>query len=407
MSARVTSMGAVQVDRAKEKAYSVFWYWRHSAFTWPWFRGWVLMFGGFIWIGAAFNVIRIGSTLGDWALALVSSSVLLAVGSFKVIAGPLLATLMRQRHWPSSIEKFAVVTSVLAGTALCAGAQRLWLMFAGKYVFPRQVAAGWMGTQTLTHEKPISVIVYAIIGMAIFHFILSGGIALPAYFREQRRSSQARQQREIRKLRLEKQETDLQLAILQAQIEPHFLFNTLASVRSLVTQDQERAAAMIDGLAHYLRVTLPKLRTTDSTSTLGEQLDICTSYLELMRLRMGERFSFAVNVPTSLRELAVPPLLLLPLVENAVTHGVEPKPDASSIHISVRQEQSATGSLLRLEVQDNGMGLGTGLIGKEVGKGVGLANIRSQLNLRYGTQASLEVSSRAGDGTSAVLVIPS
>jgi sensor histidine kinase YesM len=217
---------------------------------------------------------------------------------------------------------------------------------------------------------------------------------------------QLKRRREWETLKQQKLTVDQRLAILQAQIEPHFLFNTLASVRSLVTQDQARAAAMIDGLANYLRVTLPKLRTTDSTSTLGEQLEICTSYLELMRLRMGERFSFVVDVPQSLRDAAVPALLLLPLVENAVTHGVEPKPGASTIQISARLEHLASPAL-RIEIKDDGVGLSAGQRGKDVGKGMGLANIRSQLNLRYGTNASLEVSSRAGGGTSAVLVIPS
>jgi sensor histidine kinase YesM len=188
--------------------------------------------------------------------------------------------------------------------------------------------------------------------------------------------------------------------MLQAQVEPHFLFNTLASVRSLVATDPARAAQTIDGLAQYLRATLPKLRagTGASPSTLGEQFAICASYLELMRLRMGERLAVELDLPADLHDAPFPPLLLISLVENAIKHGVEPKPGLTKVTLSARMVER---NRLEVRVEDDGAGLRLGM-----GEGTGLANVRAQLLTRFGASASLELGARDAGGVTARIVVP-
>lgn len=379
-------------------------YMRYPAFSREWFMARTRLFGACGLLYSLTSSLRLMPAYKNWGAAALSALMMWLAFMGAITVGPWLAMRARSQQRVLAKEWRKVVIAIVTG--LLVGG----FVEVGGWVLVRSFVRDSMGlpfkTSSVTSEFMGLALVLSLLTFLLKYSFYSGGFALRSYFSERRRAEQAKQQHELAQLKIQKHEADQQLAILQAQIEPHFLFNTLASVRSLVTQDQGRAAAMIDGLANYLRVTLPKLRTADSTSTLGEQLDICTSYLELMRLRMGERFSFTVDVPKSLRDATVPALLLLPLVENAVTHGVEPKPGFSTIHISARLEHLASPAL-RIEIKDDGVGLRANQPGKDVGKGMGLANIRSQLNLRYGTNASLEVSSPAGGGTCSVLVIPS
>jgi sensor histidine kinase YesM len=190
--------------------------------------------------------------------------------------------------------------------------------------------------------------------------------------------------------------------VLQAQVEPHFLFNTLASVRSLIPADPGRAQSTIDALVDYLRATIPRLRDdaaqADSgiSSTLGQQLEICESYLRLMQVRMGDRLSYQIDVPAGERATSFPPLLLITLVENAVKHGIEPRPGPGRIVIRIVRQAGR----LTVTVQDDGQGLRDGF-----GTGVGLGNVREQLLVRYGERARVTLSGAAGGGTVASIVI--
>ncbi len=201
---------------------------------------------------------------------------------------------------------------------------------------------------------------------------------------------------ECAKEHLARVESDMRLAVLQAQIEPHFLFNTLASIRPLVRQDAAQAEQVIDSLADYLRVMLPQIRE-NSRSMLGQQLDICASYLAVMQARMGARLRYEVDLPEALRERDFPPLMLLSLVENAIKHGIEPKPGSACIIIRAR----AGADGLSVSVLDDGVGLSQGLQ-----SGVGLANIREQLRLRYQDRARLSVATRPEGGTVAEITLP-
>ena len=190
-------------------------------------------------------------------------------------------------------------------------------------------------------------------------FVASGGLALWAYFSESKRWAEHWRRVELEKMSLQKSEADLRLTLLQAQVEPHFLFNTLASVRSLVTSDPQRASQTIDALAQHLRATLPKLRaaTGVAQSTLGEQFAICASYLELMKVRLGERLRVDIRLPAELHDVPFPPLLLISLVENAVKHGVEPKPGVTRVVLAARVVEDGGRKRLEVQVEDDGAGL--------------------------------------------------
>ncbi|MGB7481541.1 MAG: histidine kinase, partial [Burkholderiaceae bacterium] len=150
---------------------------------------------------------------------------------------------------------------------------------------------------------------------------------------------------------VERQAMQAQLQLLQAQIEPHMLFNTLATLQSLIGIDAPRAQHMLEQLIHYLRATLSSSRA--ETTTLAQEFALMDAYLGLMSVRMGARLNYALELPAELRELALPPMLLQPLVENAIKHGLEPKIDGGGIRVEARRD----GDRLRLTVADTGLGL--------------------------------------------------
>jgi len=190
--------------------------------------------------------------------------------------------------------------------------------------------------------------------------------------------------------------------VLQAQVEPHFLFNTLASVSAQVESDPRRARDLIHALSLYLRSTLPRLRhdAPAARSTLAEQFDLCRRYLEVMSLRLGDRLAFTVTCPDEFGTLPFPPLLLISLVENAITHGVEPKTGRVHVDLTARL-LAADASRLEVIVRDDGVGLTEGLV-----EGTGISNVRSQLAVLYGDAARVSVESPSEGGVRASLVIP-
>jgi sensor histidine kinase YesM len=267
-------------------------------------------------------------------------------------------------------------------------------------------AHGSVSSDSVAHGSDMHSVMRRLLELApdlLILFVASGGLALQGYCTEKKRWAEHWRRVELEKMSLQKNEADLRLTLLQAQVEPHFLFNTLASVRSLVTTDPQRAARTIDALAQHLRTTLPKIRaeTGVAQSTLGEQFAICTSYLALMKERVGERLRVEISLPAELSELPFPPLLLISLVENAIKHGVEPKPGPTNVWLTARVIDERGEQRLEVRVEDDGAGLRLGM-----GEGTGLTNIRAQLRTRYDTAASLWLSEREGGGVTARLVIP-
>ena len=185
-----------------------------------------------------------------------------------------------------------------------------------------------------------------------------------------------------------------ELKVLQAQVEPHFLFNTLANVRYLVESRSPEALTMLDHLIHYLRTALPEIRS--GSSTLGREGELARAYLEIIRMRMGGGLDVAVDIPQELAGIPFPPLMLMTLVENAIKHGVAPRGQGRVI---VRAAMA--GGTLHVSVSDDGRGLT-----EPIGQGVGLGNVRERLRALHGEAARLDLASREGGGTVATIEVP-
>lgn len=199
---------------------------------------------------------------------------------------------------------------------------------------------------------------------------------------------------------MQAQAAEAQLRLLQAQIEPHFLFNTLANIESLLDADPPRARAMLEAFSDHLRAGMGQLRVEETT--LGAELDMAANYLRLLQIRMGTRLRFGVDAAQDARAALLPPLLLQPLVENAIRHGLEPKVAGGEVRIVAEVDDGR----LRIRVLDDGLGAQAPQIGRDAGKGAGmaLANIRARLLHRYGERAALTLTH--GGGTSAILELP-
>ncbi|HTS20880.1 MAG TPA: histidine kinase [Casimicrobiaceae bacterium] len=228
-------------------------------------------------------------------------------------------------------------------------------------------------------------------------YLLLGALlaAVFVYFRGAEDSEAARHQAEVDRARLAQQMDEARLLMLQAQIEPHFLFNTLATVRRLYQTDAAAAESMLDNLMRYLAVALPQMRASDST--LGREAALAEAYLGIQQIRMGRRLRFAIEVPFELRDAPLPPMMLLTLAENAVKHGLNPLPEGGFIRISARVD----GGQLRLEVADSGRGFV-----KDAGGGTGLSNIRARLFGIYGQAARLRIGANKPRGVTATIFLP-
>ena len=209
-------------------------------------------------------------------------------------------------------------------------------------------------------------------------------------------------QRNLAEAERSRRELEAHLRLLQAQIEPHFLFNTLANLRSLITIDPPRALAMLDRFNDYLRATLTVTRA--GQGTLKEEFTLLENYLGLLQIRMGERLAFELDLPAELENMPLPPMLLQPLVENAVKHGLEPKIDGGRVRIDARAE----GGMLRLSVADTGLGLGNAVPTEREGEGgsLGLRNVRGRMHAIYGDSATLNIADQASGGVLAELRLP-
>ncbi len=203
-----------------------------------------------------------------------------------------------------------------------------------------------------------------------------------------------------RQIEAEKRATEAQLRLLQGQIEPHFLFNTLAGVLSLIDHDPPKAKQMLHDFTEVLRSSLTALRS--DTSPLAQELELAESYLRLLGARMEDRLRWQIDADAAARAVPVPPLLLQPLIENAIHHGLEPQLQGGTVHVSARLQ----GRELVLEVHDDGRGPDAPpRPGARKDHGMALANIRGRLHSRYGHAASLEVRA-AHPGTRAVIRLP-
>ena len=209
---------------------------------------------------------------------------------------------------------------------------------------------------------------------------------------ERRKGEEAR----ARESAVEKELTVAKLSLLHAQVEPHFLYNTLASAQVLTRSDPARADEMLGNLITYLRRSLP--RAEQGLSTLGEELERVRAYLEILRIRMGERLALQIQVPDALGPVPMPPMMLQTLAENAIKHGLEPVPGGGTIWIIGRE----SGDKVSVTVADDGRGFSE----DGGGTGIGLKNVRERLRLAYGDAASFSIATNFPKGVAATITVP-
>ncbi|HEX4510926.1 MAG TPA: histidine kinase [Burkholderiaceae bacterium] len=233
------------------------------------------------------------------------------------------------------------------------------------------------------------------------------GLVLALGALERQRDSEARAmslQLALQREQLDRHAADVRLAVLTAQVEPHFLFNTLANVQALVETGSTRAPAVLRSLIAYLKATMPRL--DDGDAQLGREISLARSYLELMQLRMPDRLRFEVECDSALLAWPCPPMLLLTLVENAVRHGIDPSEAGGLIRVMAQRERvlgeggAPRADIVRLSVHDDGVGML-----ESAPPGTGLKNLRERLATFYGPEARLELTELVPHGLLAEVII--
>ena len=343
---------------------------RDLVFTFIWN---LLLTGAFILVGLLFNARGVSlETAGR--IFVIAQCIGYTIHAFYFLGS--LAGIDRRVHARGGVAVAAYYSGVaclgvLVGFAV-AGAL-LDIDLAGFYTSPKRVGS------ILLNSLVISAILSAIF-----------------FAREREAKAKAALVAErLRVEQVERQATLANLRALQAQIEPHFLFNTLANATSLIDAEPARARHMLEAFIRFLRASLAATRR--STTTLADEFAMLRDFLEVLAVRMAGRIATRVDLPEALASIEIPPMLLQPLVENAVRHGLEPKIEGGAITISARLEEER----LVLEVADTGVGF------RDSGSGgVGLENIRERLRLAYGEAGRLSIREGRDGGTIATVTLP-
>lgn len=304
------------------------------------------------------------------------------------------------------VSGFAVVDAVRLRWYAAPTATRLrWPALVGLMLVVAPVAhfcGIHAGAVVLGHRPPplaeylttgrVSMIVFTFMGLIVMTLLVEHRERMA---RVERENNEAR----LRAETIERQALQARLRLLQAQIEPHMLFNTLANLQGLIALDPARADTMLDQLIQYLRATLGATRA--DTTTLGEEFAAMEAYLGLMQVRMGERLAYRLALPPELRGARLPPMLLQPLVENAIVHGLEPAIDGGEVVLSAE----ARDGLLDIRVCDTGIGVDTAG-SRRKGGGVGMDTTRERLRVLYGERAALILTPGQPSGTQVRLTLP-
>ena len=359
-----------------------------------WQRAWQRHFAGFTWKGfallavlCALNALRRkiqpldDDTLTSWLLDLpIMFGLGLLVALPVALAVVATCNHVFARPWRRyAALAFAVIAASLAGTVAMAAVERA---LSG----PLQLGDG--GTLATASAFLRWIWLRYVVQSALF-------TAVYVYGRTAEESAMRARDAELDRQRFEQQMEEARLQLLQAQIEPHFLFNTLATVRSHYREAPDAACGMLDNLMRYLGVALPQMRC--GGTTLGREAALAEAYLGIQKLRMGRRLAFAIDVPPALNDVPMPPMMLLTLVENAIKHGLAPLPEGGFIRVSAAQERDE----LRLQVSDSGRGFA-----QTSGAGTGIANIRARLDALHGRAARLDLGLNQPRGVTATLTLP-
>jgi signal transduction histidine kinase len=313
--------------------------------------------------------------LGAWF-----SQLLTGYGELLVMAAPMLVVIIATANLGP--QRGAKRIAALAAAVILSTGAGLLLRIEFKHLIG--ISAGW--------ERAPGFLAY----LWPRYAVLSGMLTVVGEFhRHEIASKEAMQRAEIDRAAFEREMAQARLQVLQAQVEPHFLFNTLANVRRLYDRDLAAGGRMLENLMHYLEIALPQMRDTEST--LGRDSDLVEAFLGINQIRMGPRLAFSVDIPVGLRARPVPPMMLLTLAENAIKHGLNPSPDGGLMRVTARTD----GELLILSVADTGVGFRPGS-----GTGTGLANIRARLAAQFGDDARLALENNELGGVTATIALP-
>jgi len=349
------------------------------------FDRWFYATGGWRWlfviVGTTTAFAWVASRL-PWNMSFVEAAILFNLVVLMLIwAG--LSAWFGYRRFQGKIFRFVVVGPLLALAGAFVGAAIAGLV---KGVDP----LGWLADSAKFR--------HVVTAGLVFGFLYALVVALIAHLRNREYAAlTARLAAEARQSELSRQLAESQLRMLQLQVEPHFLFNTLASARQLAEKGAPDAARLVGDLIVFLRAATPALR--EARTTLAAEGELVRAYLSIMRTRLGRRLEFAVTVPPALADVPLPPGMLITLVENAIKHGIEPWPPGGRVDVTARD----AGGRIEVSVADTGAGLeGT----QVAGTGIGLANIRERLSLLYDDRAMLELEENAPRGFRARIVLP-
>ena len=311
-------------------------------------------------------------------------------------------TLLRNGDFPANlIYSQSIGLSIFVTVHAIMGIRGLSKTEWGAFVIavPLGSGIGILIANTLTGHSLLQLVVeHPLSLVTLFVIALVFGTVASYYFYSRAKlaeTNEALREESLRRIANDQRLTETHLKLLQAQIEPHFLFNTLSNVLSLIDDDPGNAKHMLENLTHYLRASLQRTRT--DKNTLGEELALLSSYLAIQAIRMGDRLSYRFDIPEELHSLSLPPLLIQPLVENAIKHGLEPKPEGGAVFIQARIDDG----MLVIEVNDSGQGFRN-----DSGTGVGLRNIRDRLQGLYNKKGHLLVQENRPHGVRAQLTIP-
>jgi Histidine kinase len=395
-------------------------YRRYPVFSGPWVRGrWrlaaaiVLCMLGLLTIGVV--------TAPDPMVPFASFPAILLVWVSPLFIGPLAGAWVRRRGWEPRHEQRALwgamlvmvlavaafaewgtepvkqATAELLGTVGPDGKRKRITMAVGVTVQTPDDGASAPARANADDLGPQQRTINAFFG-ALMSFLLGGGLAVMRWPRERELLASLARGRALAQAQAQRREAELRLSVLAAQVEPHFLFNTLAGVRSAIATDPARASDMVDRLVDYLRAAIPRLRSDGAAeATLAQQAQTVQAYLALMQARMP-RLQYSIAIPPELAALPFPPLMLISLAENAVKHGVEPKIGPARVELSATLDAQGR---LAVTVADDGVGFGSG-----AGSGLGLSNVRERLRQLHQGRAELSLKARPGGGVAATIAVP-
>jgi len=343
-------------------------------------RGWTRL----LWIFAATSAVAWVASKLPWNMTFLEAAVLFNVLVFALLWSGLSAW-FGYRRFHGKLFRFVLIA--------------LGFVVLGAFV-GGSVADIVKGRDPMSWLFDSAKLRHLVTAALVFGFLYVALVALIANLRNREYAAlNARLEAERRQSELSRQLAESRLKMLQLQIEPHFLFNTLGSAQQLAEKGAPAAARLIADLIRFLRASTPSMR--DETATLAQEASLVRAYLAIMKTRLGPRLEYMVDVPADLEALPVPPGMIITLVENALKHGIEPMPEGGTVSIAVARHGAPGAARLVITVADTGAGPAPG-----PASGIGLANIRERLQLLHGDRAQLVLEENSPRGFVARILLP-